>query len=89
MTVLLPGPPSRMSLPWAADQHVVACAAGQGVVAGAADQDVVAVAAIGGEQHAGQSGCLDDVVTAEAIDDDAIVRVEVGDRHLAGAGPSP
>ena len=30
-----------------------------------------------------QSGCLDNVVAAEAVDDDAIVRVEVGDRHLA------
>ena len=86
--MLLPGPPSRMSSP-AADQHVVSCAAGQRVVAGAADQHVVAVAAIGGEQHARQPGCLDDVVAAEAIDDDAIVGLEVGDRHLLAADPTP
>ena len=59
-----PGPPISTSSP---------APPVQGVVAGAADQDVVAVAAIGGEQHAGQSRRLDDVVAAEAVDDDAIV----------------
>ena len=46
ITTLSPGPPSRMSVPGAADQDVVAGAAEQRVVAGAADQDVVAVAAV-------------------------------------------
>ena len=62
-------------LPAIADQHVISGAAAQGVVAGAADQDVVAVAAIGGELHAAaKPGRIDDVIAAEAIDDDAIGR---------------
>ena len=38
MTMLSPGPPSRTSLPAAADQHIVSGAAAQDVLAGAADQ---------------------------------------------------
>ena len=72
-TTLAPGPPSRTSCPAAADQHVVARAAGQCVVTRAADQHVVAVAAVGGEQHAGQPVRGDDVVAAEAVDDEVIL----------------
>ena len=70
-------------LPAAADQDVVSGTTGQDVVAGAADQDVVAVAAIGGELHACQSpDATIDVVAAETVDDEAIVGVEVRDRHI-------
>ena len=76
-------------LPATADQHVIACPAVQRVVAGAADQDVVAVAAIGGELHAAQPGRFDDVIAAKAIDDDAIVGIEAGDRHVGTPDPTP
>ena len=67
------GAPVEDVLARTTDQHVVACVAVQDVVAGAADQDVVAVAAIGGELDACQTGRLDHVVAAEAIDDDAVL----------------
>ncbi len=57
-----------------ADQHVVSGAAGQNSAGDAAEKDVIAVAAIGGEQYAGEPRRIDDVVAAEAIDDKAIVR---------------
>ena len=76
-------------LPAAADQHVVSRAAGQHVVAGAADQDVVAVAAIGGELDARQSGRVDDVVAAKAIDDDAIVAPRSRRSSRRWRGPTP
>src|SRR5260370_13507032 len=64
-----------------ADQDVVSCPAGQRVIAGATDQDIVAVAAVGGELHAGQPGRIDDVVAAEAIDDNFVGSVQVVVRH--------
>ena len=85
MTTLSPGPPSRTSMPAAADQHVVAGAADEDVVAGAADQDVVAVAAVGGElDRAGaEARSLDHVVAGKGVDDDAVVgRLEAGDVDL-------
>src|SRR5262249_45511765 len=68
----------------AAEQHVVSVATVQGVVAGAADEDVVAVAAVFREQHSRQPRRCDDVVAAEAVDHDAIIRLEVGDGHRLG-----
>ena len=64
-----------LSLPGAADQHVVAGAAEQHVVAGAADQDVVAVAAVQRERDraGGDAGGVDHVVAGEGVDRQPVV----------------
>src|ERR1700722_12221774 len=69
--------------PAAAEENVVARTAGQNVVAGTADEEVIAVATIGRELNAArQSGRIDDVVPAEAVDDKAVVgRFGAGDGH--------
>ena len=65
------------------DQHVIPRVAVEDIVAGASDQNIGAVAAIEGELDSGfESGRYNGVVAAEAIDDDAIIGVEVRDRHL-------
>ncbi|MGY4487568.1 hypothetical protein ACVWWR_006759 [Bradyrhizobium sp. LM3.2] len=64
----------------ATDQHVVTRAARKRVVAWAADQDVVAIAAVGNELDAAvQTGCRDDVVPIEAVDDDPVAGAGIGD----------
>src|SRR6185295_19925606 len=66
-----------------ANQHVVALTAEQSVIARSADQDVVAVTAIGGQLQAGrETGGLNDIVSAEAIDNETISCPEMRDRHI-------
>ena len=64
------------------------CAAGDRVVAGAADEDVGAVAAdeLQGDLAAGEAAGVDDVVAAEAVDDQQVGLVGVIDRHLRPRG---
>src|ERR1051326_3686491 len=71
--------------PAIADQYVVAGTSAQRVVSGATDQYVVAVAAIGEQLHRRpETGSCDHVVAIQAVDDEAVGGLEIGDCHRRG-----
>src|SRR6478735_650193 len=81
---VVPGSAVENVLRGAADDDVVSRAASQDTDDVTADNDVIAVTAIGGQRAHRKPRRLDDVVSAEAVDHDAIVGVEVRDRHRLG-----
>src|SRR5204862_1179768 len=68
-----------------ADQYVVARTPAQRVISGATDQYVVATAAIGEQLHRRpETGGRDHVIAIQAVDDEAVGGLEIGDCHRRG-----